>query len=110
MYTFSLVEPFLLLCVGGLAQENKFSPDFCENSDGKKLRIHWRDQVRRASTVHAVPASGQGLTPGIQKGLNGRLELENTHQTREVKCDLIALCFRMLMQSKQGVCARRNHS
>ena len=47
MYTFSLVEPFLLLCLGGLAQENKFSPDFCENSDGKKLRIHWRDQVRR---------------------------------------------------------------
>ena len=104
------MEPFLLLCLGGLAQENKFSPNFCENSDGKKLRIHWREQVQRARAVHTVPACGQGLHPGIQKGLNGRLELENTRQTHEVKCDLIALCFRMLMQSKQGVCAKRNYS
>ena len=92
MYTFSLVEPFLLLCLGGLAQENKFSPNFCENSDAKKLRIHWREQVRRGRAAHTVLASGQGLKQGIQKVLNGRLELENTHQTHEVKCDLTALC------------------
>lgn len=84
-----------LLCL-----ENKFSPNFCENSGGiwKKPRINCSDGSEGSrAAVCTAPAQGQGLSPGRKNGLCGKLKLEQNTSNTWTNANYFP------MQSKQDV-------